>query len=122
MADPKVLVQEFWERAFTTGELTVVDELVGPAYTFNGDPMAPDALKQWITSLRASMPDLHFTVDDILAEGSKVAIRWTLVGTQTNKGVKQKMTTSGTNIIEIVDGQALSNWQNGGQALEPLGG
>jgi predicted ester cyclase len=120
MTNPKVLVQEFWERAFNEGDLSVVDQLIGPAYTFNGDPQKPEEVKEWIGTLRAGLPDLHFTVNDILSEGSKVAIRWTLVGTRTTDG--KKVTNSGTNIIEVVDGQALSNWQSGGQSPEPLGG
>jgi predicted ester cyclase len=34
-----------------------------------------------ITQLRTMLPDVHATIEDIFAEGNKVAVRWTFRGT-----------------------------------------
>jgi steroid delta-isomerase-like uncharacterized protein len=40
--------------------------------------------KQHVSEFYSAFPDLHFTIDDIVAEGDKAAVR--LTGTGTNKG------------------------------------
>lgn len=114
-------VRRFFEGVFNEGDLSLVDELIAPNYTFNGHPSPPEQTKQWVAGLRQMFSGLHFTIDDLLGEGDKVAIRWTLVGTDVQKN--QQLTTSGTNIItNDSEGRAVSNWQNGGtpQDLVPV--
>ncbi|MGZ4690790.1 MAG: ester cyclase [Acidimicrobiia bacterium] len=43
----------------------------------------PDSagMKQFITGLHESFPDLRFTIDDAIEEGDKVVGRWTMTGT-----------------------------------------
>jgi predicted ester cyclase len=113
-------VRRFFDGAFNQGNLALVDELLAPSYTYNGHPSPATATKEWVAGLRQSLPDLHFTINDLLGEGNQVAIRWTLVGTSAQ--TKQQMTTSGTNIItNDAQGHAISNWQNGGTDLHPVG-
>jgi predicted ester cyclase len=118
--DKKIVVQEFWEQVFNQGEYGIIDKTISAAYTFNGEPQSTAQLQAWVESLRTQFPDLHFVIEDLIGEGDKVAIRWTLVGTPAN--TTTKMTTSATNIITFAGGQAISNWQNGGQPsdLHPL--
>jgi hypothetical protein len=115
-------VRRFFEGVFNDGDLTLVDAMIAPGYTFNGHPSPPEQTKQWVAGLRQMFPDLHFSIDDLLGEDDKVAIRWTLVGT--DQQTQQKVTNTGTNIITVdAQGRATSNWQNGGtpQTLQPVG-
>jgi steroid delta-isomerase-like uncharacterized protein len=41
----------------------------------------PAVLHQMITMFRASFPDLHFDIQDMFAEGDRVAARCTMTGT-----------------------------------------
>jgi steroid delta-isomerase-like uncharacterized protein len=75
-------------RAFdviNTGNLEVVDELIAPEYVYTapGTPevRGPEGWKQLISTYRAAFPDLHMTVDDVMTEGDKVAVRWSATGT-----------------------------------------
>ena len=43
------------------------------------------ALKQYVGAFLNAMPDLHFTIDDLLTEGDKVVWRFTARGTQTGR-------------------------------------
>jgi predicted ester cyclase len=122
VARNKENVSQFFDGVFNKGDMALVEKMIGPGYTYNGQPTSADGTKQWAMGLRQAFPDLHFTINEILGEGEKVAIRWTMVGTDTK--TNQKMTTSGTNIItNNAHGQAIANWQNGGtmDSLKPVG-
>ncbi|RBP47070.1 ester cyclase [Arenicella xantha] len=105
----------FFNGVFNDGITDIVKLSLADNYTYNGHPSKVDGTINWAKSLRAAYPDLHFTINDLIGEGHKVAIRWTMTGTGSD-GVK--MTTSGTNIITFKDGKAVSNWQNGGTSAD----
>lgn len=80
----KAMIAEFMERAFNQGDLSVIDQQLhnnavdhqeGPGTPF------PDHLKRVIRGLRATFPDLHFEIHDMVAEGDLVAFRSTMTGT-----------------------------------------
>jgi predicted ester cyclase len=59
-----------------------VDEVVG--FDFIGhDPALPEpirgieAQKDMVMGYRRAFPDLHITIDDVLADSDKVVTRWT---------------------------------------------
>lgn len=101
----------FFNGVFNDGITDIVKLSLADSYTYNGHPSKIDGTIKWAESLRKSYPDLHFTINDLLGDGHKVAIRWTMTGTGSD-GIK--ITTSGTNILTFKDGKAISNWQNGG--------
>lgn len=103
----KDAVRRFWEEVFNKGNLALIDEMIGDNYTFNGQHQTRDEIKKWVIFLRTQLKDLHFTLQDVVEDGDKIAVRWTLVG-------KMEMTNTGTNVITFQNGKAISNWQNGG--------
>ena len=76
----KAFVQRYIEEAWNKGNIDVVDELYGANFS-GGGYGGVEGLKAAITSYRTSFPDLHFTVEEVIAEGYKVAYRWTARGT-----------------------------------------
>jgi predicted ester cyclase len=86
IADHKAKVRAFYERAVNTGDLAAVDDLVAsteiihlPGATVGKN--TPAAVKQWVVDLRAAFPDIHVTVEDLIAEGDKLVNRVTYRGT-----------------------------------------
>lgn len=77
-------VEEIWHK----GDLSVVEELIAPNYVVHseGDDInGIEGFKQMATSQRAAIPDLHFTIDGMVAEGDMVAVRYTSTGTFTGE-------------------------------------
>lgn len=107
----KTLVRRFWEEVFNEGNVALIDEMIGDDYTLNGHPSPPAATKRWVEGLRAQNPDLKFTILDILADGDQVAVRWQLDVTGPGG---TPLRNSGTNVLTIRGGKAVSNWQTGG--------
>ncbi len=71
--------------------------------------------KQFITGLSKAFPDLYFRIEDIVAEGDKVAYRITVSGTHKGEfqGVPptdKKVSFSSTGISNIVDGKVAEDW------------
>jgi predicted ester cyclase len=68
-------VEEIWNK----GNLAVVDELLTTDYVFhhpNGMVLhGPEEYKQLVGVVRSAFPDLHFTIDDIVAEEDKIVYR-----------------------------------------------
>jgi steroid delta-isomerase-like uncharacterized protein len=61
-----------------------LNDYVGPGYVSYDPMLGPQSLeaeKQFVQTLRAAVPDLRLTVEDIVAEGDKVCIKWRGKGT-----------------------------------------
>lgn len=125
VARNKALVLKFFEEAFNNGNLAVVDELLAPSYTFDGHPQSAEMVKNWVSGLRAGLPDLHFTLKAILGEGDDVALRWEMTGTNTggDQPSGARIVSTGTNIVTIdSDGRCIRNIQNGTSTATLKGG
>lgn len=82
----KSIIYRWVQAGWNEGNLDLADELYGSDYVYH-DPMAldlgtgPEAIKRVVQTYRGALPDIHFTVDEMVAEGDKVAWRWTARGT-----------------------------------------
>ena len=81
----KALVRRWIDEGFNQRSLTVVDELFTEQFAVDGRVIGRDGVKQSMTRHLAGFPDLHVTIDDILAEGPKVGIWYTVEGTHTGE-------------------------------------
>jgi steroid delta-isomerase-like uncharacterized protein len=70
----KSIVRRLVDEVMNAGRLDVVDEIYSPRMA--------TAAKAWIAPFRASFPDVHMRVVDLVAEGDKVAARFLCSGTQ----------------------------------------
>jgi len=71
--------------AFNEGDLDTCVALMGPDFVMNlaGLPpmRGPDVWRQGAAVIRTGFPDLHARIDDLVAEGDRVAARLTFRGT-----------------------------------------
>ncbi|TDC25900.1 DUF4440 domain-containing protein [Streptomyces sp. 8K308] len=81
------LIEKVWAAAWGQGDVDALDTLLDPAYLRHGGDSHPqdlNALKAAIVSTRAAFPDLVTTIDDVVVEGDRAAIRWHSSGTHEN--------------------------------------
>ena len=74
-----------WFAEYNRGNLAVAGELVA-ADIINHDappdlPPGREGYLRYIADVRAGLPDLRVTIEDLLADGDRVAVRLTLRGT-----------------------------------------
>ena len=83
----KAFIQHLIDEVYNQGNLDVVDELVAPE-VYN-HPAVPEhqhgtaGFKHVMEWVREFSSDVHYDIDDIIAEGDKVAVRMTQSGTHT---------------------------------------
>jgi predicted ester cyclase len=86
-ADNKAVVRRLVEEVYNQGNLDVVDELMSPdIFDHAAVPEHQhgiDGFKHVMEWVRTFSSDVHYDIDDIIAEGDKVAVRMTQSGTHT---------------------------------------
>ncbi|MHA2064892.1 MAG: ester cyclase [Candidatus Thorarchaeota archaeon] len=115
----KDIVRRINDEVWGKGNLVIVDDLYTTNYVdHNPMPgMTPDreGLKQSVNIMRAAFPDLQTRTEDLVAEGDKVASRWTAIGTHKGEfmGIapsSKQVTVTGMQISRIVDGKVVEDW------------
>ncbi len=117
----KAVAQRWIEEAWNKGDLAIVDELIASSYVLH-DPTRPglrgrEGIKASISMFRTAFPDLHFTIEDQIAEGDKVVIRYIVQGTHRGPlmgiaATGKQGTLTGMDIYRIADGQIEEAWSN----------
>ncbi len=91
------LVQRWFENVWNHRQTSVIDEILSPTsvcYSDHGTIVGPaDFREKMFDPFVAAFPDLRVTVDDILADGDQVVVRWT--GRGTHSGTAMGLTASG---------------------------
>ena len=100
-------LDEFW----SAGNLAAAAEIFAPTYVRH-DPDGPmigiEAIRGYGARIRSDFPDLHFTADDLIAEGDLVAVRWTATGT--HAPTQRRVTFTGMDILRIREGKIVESW------------
>jgi predicted ester cyclase len=115
----KALARKLFEEAWGKGNLTAVDEFIAADYVRRpiptGQPPGPEGLKQAITTYRTAFPDLQVTVEDIFAEGDRVALRWSIRGSHLGDWLDipptgNHMAATGISVYRMAGGKVVENW------------
>src|ERR1700751_165680 len=118
--DNKVLVRRFYEEGFNQRHLALVDELCTPDHLFHNTPTTlhgREEFKQLLSLYLTAFPDARFTVEDELAEGDRVASRYTFRGTHQGElmGISptgKQVTVTGIIVNRIAGGKVEEGWLN----------
>ncbi|HEY3228646.1 MAG TPA: ester cyclase [Roseiflexaceae bacterium] len=117
--DNKHNVQRAFDGLFNRGELALADELASADFLNHeappDAPRGPEGLRQIVTMLRTAFPDIHYDVEEVIAEDDKVAARTTMQGTQTGPfmGIPptgRRVVQAQIHILRFVGGKAVEHW------------
>lgn len=108
----KQIVRDLFEKGFNGDQREVLERSVAADYPGPAGERGPAAFQQVMTRLRGAFPDLHYIVDDLLAEGDKVAVRWHWTGThrgpfRTIPPTGRAVTNEGSAIFELRGGKVV---------------
>lgn len=78
----KQLAFRFFEELMSMGNTNVADEIIGPGFQPLEEEFEPGpaGIKAYVDAYHAGFPDLRYDVQDMVAEGNQVAVRWTMTG------------------------------------------
>ena len=117
----KALVRRIYGAWSKPSNATRIEELYAADYVFHGTGVFPDmdraGLKELATTAATAFPDLHYTVEDLIAEGDKVVWRPTLRGTHQGDfmGIPptgKQVSFTGIEIDRIEDDRFVEAWFN----------
>ena len=117
----KALIRREYEEVWNGGKLDVINELYAPNWVGHM-PGRPDihgieSIKRMANIFYTAFPDMEYTIDDMVAEGDKVAVRWTLAGTHEGElmGVSPtgvQVTLRGNSILRFAEGKCVELWSS----------
>ena len=119
----KALVRKIVEEMFNRGNLDVAPEIFAAEFVDRGHEQVgdkkdgPEGFAQFVTSVRAALPDLKATIQNMVAEGDHVAM-WN-VASATHRGELFGMPPSGKQInmrdfhfFRFADGKIVEHWNS----------
>jgi steroid delta-isomerase-like uncharacterized protein len=121
--DNKQLVQRWFEEVWNEGREATIDELMSAAGVGFGlaatksEVHGPPEFKPFVRNFRDAFPDLHFVIEDMVAEGDKVAVRLGVTGTHQGGGLGfpatgRKINVTAITIIQFANGKLVQGWNN----------
>lgn len=109
-------IEEIWnqENYDVVHEVAARDLVVHASLPAN-DIHGADNAVQFYAMLHKAFPDIHFTVEDQVAEGDRVVTRWTARGTHTGEfqdfaPTGKQATVMGIDIDRIAGGKIIECW------------
>lgn len=135
----KAVLRRHFEQVLNEGLLDVIDEIYTEDYVLDA-PVQPDGstaaqsltkgrngLKKRATAFRTAFPDIHFTINIMIAEGDMVSVHYTFRGTHRDTFLSvapagNVIDISGILIARLINNQIDSAWSvfDSGQLLHQL--
>jgi steroid delta-isomerase-like uncharacterized protein len=116
----KDLVRRWFEEVWNKGRALAVDEMLaenGVIHGLDGEMRGPAAFKVFHAAFRAGFPDITIHIEDMVAEGDVVAVRWTAAAT--NKGnmdgfaaTQKRIQITGMGFARVAHGKLVEGWNN----------
>jgi steroid delta-isomerase-like uncharacterized protein len=120
--DNKALVRRFVDEVQSQGNIDLIDEICSPEFVNHsappGIPTDREGIKIVTAMFRGAFPDSYFTVEDMMAEGDKVATRKTFHGTHEGEfmGIPpsgRRVSMGLIDIVRISEGRVVEHWSMG---------
>jgi steroid delta-isomerase-like uncharacterized protein len=116
----KTLARRWFEDLFSRGNLDVANEILSAEFVdhlTHEDERGLEELKHYVSIYRSAFPDIQDSVEDIVAEGDKVVVRWLSSGTHQGEfmGVAptgRHVTFTGMRLFRIADNKIVESWVN----------
>ncbi len=115
----KRTVLRYYEEVLNRREASVLDELAVPDYVehdpFPGQGDGLPDLRRRVELLHGAFAPCRFNVQDVIAEGDRVVVRWRSAGTHSGEFLGLPPTfreyeINGVDIHRLVDGRMAEHW------------
>ncbi len=115
----RALNRRYVEEVINQGNIHAIDELIDPGIVDYaappGFPTGREGAKRFSAMLSSAFPDLHLTIEDMIAEGDKVVVRGTWNGTHEGAfmgipATGRRVTVSQIDVSRVADGRMVEHW------------
>ncbi len=116
----KTLARRWFDDLFSRGDLDAANEILSADFIDHlprEEERGLEELKHYATMYRSAFPDIRDTVEEVVAEGDKVVVRWTSRGTHQGEfmGVAptgRQVTFTGMRLFRIAENKIVESWVN----------
>lgn len=119
-ADARTIVRSLYEEVWNKRRLELVDEIISPSHALHdpnltGSAVGPEAYKRQISRFITGIPDLRFTLEDIVGEREKLAVAWTISGSHKGEfmgipATDKKVAIDGITIHHLVNEKIMDSY------------
>ena len=111
----KVIIRNLYEEILNTGKWELLTPIIAEDFIGVAGQKGPSAFAETVRGLRQGFPDIQWTVEDLVAEGDKVTVRWSWQGTHSNTFMGFQPTHKSLNnhaiaIYQFRDNQIIHAW------------
>jgi predicted ester cyclase len=116
----QILMHRWFDEVWNQGNEASIDELMlpeGQCFDFPapGAVIGREEFKTAVRGFRSTFSGIQVTVEDVIIEGDKVAVRWTASMQHTGPGLGfaatgQPVSLTGISITHLRDGRILYGW------------
>ncbi len=121
MSEANKAVVRRWIAGWNERGANAVDELFAPTFTDQqlaraiGGSVTLDGLKAWLRALEGALGRGQFVEQEMVAEGDRVVVRWTVEGTHQGPylglpATGKSFRVDGVNIFRVVEGLITERW------------
>jgi len=115
MTDNSNIVRRLYEDCINPGRTELLPDLVADEFVGPTGERGPSGFAETLASLRSGFPDIHFTIEDMIAERDRVAVRWTWRGSHTGQfrafpATGKRLTNTGIAIYQVSGGKIIRTW------------
>jgi steroid delta-isomerase-like uncharacterized protein len=112
------LVRRFHAELLAARDPAVVDAFFGDGFVSHnmppGFPPGRDGVKLFFSTFRDAFPDIEVEVDELVAEGDRVAVATTFTGTHTGSimGMEptgKRVSVTGIDIVRVAEGRIVEH-------------
>jgi steroid delta-isomerase-like uncharacterized protein len=128
------LVRKWFDQVWNKQRAETIDAMLSPTCIAHGkaadggDAIGPGVFREFHKAYLGAFPDLKVSVEDVVAEGGKAAVRWVATGTHqggtlgfpaTGKTIRMQ----GMSFVKIKGGRIVEGWDSYDQhgMLQQLG-
>jgi steroid delta-isomerase-like uncharacterized protein len=115
----KAVTRRYYDEVLNQGHLSVLDDIAADDYVEN-DPFPGQGngladFKARVSSLLTAFAPCTFTIEDVVAEGDRVVVRWHSSGTHSGAFLgmpptNRDYTIAGIDIHRLADGRMIEHW------------
>jgi steroid delta-isomerase-like uncharacterized protein len=115
----KDLVARHFDTMWNRGDVSVAAEICAPDVVQH-DPLTTrlvdlEIYLEYLQDVRRAFPDLALAVEDVVAEGDRVVVRWTFTGTHEHEmrglaATGRKVAFAGMSMYRLADGRIAEIW------------
>ena len=116
----KAFAKQWFERVWNQGSREAIVEMLTPTAVIhdgNESAIGPDGFYAFFDRMHGTFSDIHIAIDDTIAEGHMVCVRWSCTMRHSGDGLGlpatgKQVSTTGISIIRMAHGKMAEGWQN----------